>query len=54
MYLQKEQTRVSADDARKLWLEAVDALIENAELRRRIEFLERQLVINSFGGYQTH
>ncbi len=45
---------VSTEDCRKLWLEAVDALSENIELKRRIEFLERQIAVNAFGGLQTH
>ena len=41
-------------DSRKLWVEAVEKMAENAELRKRIEFLERELAVNSFAGWQVH
>ena len=42
------------EDIRKLWVEAVENMVENAELRARIEFLERQIAVNAYGGLQLH
>ena len=41
-------------DSRQLWLEAVEKMAENAELRKRIEFLERELAVNAFAGCHIH
>jgi hypothetical protein len=39
---------------RQLWIEAVEQLAENAELKKRIEFLEREIATNAFAGWQLH
>ena len=44
----------SQEEVRKLWVEAVELLAQNAELKRRVEFLEREIAINAFGGWQRH
>ena len=60
MYLEGLQNQqgsthsVSDEDCQKLWIEAVEALAENIELKQRVEFLERQIAVNAFGGWQTH
>lgn len=45
---------MSSEDCRKLWIEAVEQMAENAELKARIDFLERQIATNSFAGWQLH
>ena len=42
------------EEVRKLWVESVELLAQNAELKRRVEFLEREIAINAFGGWQRH
>lgn len=46
--------RTSKDDIRKLWVEAVESMAENAALKARIEFLEQQLFVNAYTGWRTH
>ena len=52
----RENTRatISSEDCRKLWIEAVEQMAENAELKARIDFLERQIATNAFAGWQLH
>jgi len=45
---------MSSEDCRKLWIEAVAQMAENAELKARIDFLERQIATNSFAGWRLH
>jgi len=45
---------ISSEDCRKLWVEAVAQMAENAELKARIDFLERQIATNSFAGWRLH
>ena len=52
-HAQTEQ-QLSKEDVRKLWVEAVENMVENAELKQRIEFLERQIAINAHGGWLLH
>jgi hypothetical protein len=42
------------EEVRKLWVEAVELIAENAELKRRVQFLEYQIAVNAFGGWQQH
>ena len=51
---QQIQPQLSAEDCRKLWLEATEQMIENAELKKRIEILEREIAINAFAGWSVH
>jgi hypothetical protein len=34
--------------------ETEELVIENAELKARVDFLERQIATHAFGGWQTH
>lgn len=47
-------TQISSDDSRRLWVEAVEQMAQNAELKKRVDFLERQIATNAFGGWQLH
>lgn len=42
------------EEVRKMWVEAVELIAENAELKRRVEFLEHEIAVNAFGGWQQH
>jgi hypothetical protein len=42
------------EEVHKLWVEAVELIAENAELKRRVQFLEHQIAVNAFGGWQQH
>ena len=44
----------SKTDYRKLWVEAVETMAENTALKRRVEFLEREIATHAFGGWQLH
>ena len=44
----------SKEQYRKLWIEAMEQMAENTELKKRIDFLERQIATNAFGGWQLH
>ena len=46
--------QANRDEVRKLWIEAVELMAQNEELKRRVEFLEREIAINAFGGWQRH
>lgn len=42
------------EECRKRWVESVEQLADNKALKSRIEFLERQIATNAFGGWQLH
>jgi hypothetical protein len=48
------QADPSKQQYRKLWVEAVEQMAENTELRKRVDFLERQIATNAFGGWKLH
>ena len=51
---QKSQPLPSKEDYRKLWVQAVEQMAENSELKQRIEFLEREIATNAFSGWTIH
>lgn len=52
--LPKEQAEPSKEDYRELWLQAVEQLATNTRLKRRIEFLEREIATNAFSSWTIH
>ena len=41
-------------DYRKLWVTAVEQMLENCALKERIEHLEREITVNTFAGWSVH
>ena len=41
-------------DYRKLWVTAVEQMLENSRLKERIEHLEREIAVNTFAGWSVH
>ncbi len=41
-------------DYRKLWVTAVEQMLENSALKERIEHLEREIAVNTFAGWSVH
>ncbi len=50
----EKKARQHAEDARTLWVKAIDHMIENEELKKRIEFLERKIALEAFAGRSVH
>jgi len=43
-----------SEDARKLWVTAIEHMMENEKLKERIEFLERKIAVEAFPGWTVH
>ena len=51
---QQQQSVPSEEEYRKLWIESVQLIAENTELKKRVERLEREIACNAFGGWTLH
>ena len=50
----EKSNRQHTEDARALWVKAIEHMIENEELKERIEFLERKIALQAFAGRSVH
>ena len=50
----RQHTRHHAQDARKMWVKAIEQMAENEKLKERIEFLERKIACDAFAGWTVH
>jgi hypothetical protein len=52
--LPTRQAEPSKEDYRELWVQAVEQLATNAQLKSRIEFLEREIATNALSSWTIH
>ena len=52
--LPAQQAEPSKEDYRELWVQAVEQLATNVELKNRIEFLEREIATNALSSWTIH
>lgn len=52
--LNAKQNTHHTEDTRKIWVKAVENMIENEKLKERVEFLEQQIARDAFAGWTVH